>query len=134
MHRRPHWRRCPSYQPGFIDAVGRWLDEGAAKLKSEMQGAQENFDKLGSQARDAAKDAPPASSRLPGSRVVSGRVRCEAAPNGAPDCLTAANSVCRARAFQGGKSLDTQSELKCPAELLLEGRTPSGGNARPRCS
>ena len=62
-----------------------------------MQGAQENFDKLGSQARDAAKDVTTGILALPGSRVVSGRVRCEAAPNGAPDCLTAANSVCQSK-------------------------------------
>ena len=115
----------PSYQPGFIDTFGRWLEEGAAKLKSEMQGAQEKLDKLGNQARDAAKDVTTGILALPGSRVVTGRVRCEAAQNGAPDCLTAANSVCRGKGFQTGKSLDTQSEQKCPARLLLSGRAPN---------
>ena len=33
-----------SFQPGFIDAFGRLLEQGAAKFKSDMQGAQENFD------------------------------------------------------------------------------------------
>ena len=40
-------RRDPICQPGFIDAFGRLLEQGAAKFKSDMQGAQENFDKLG---------------------------------------------------------------------------------------
>jgi hypothetical protein len=39
----------------------------------------------------------------------------------------AAETLCRGKGFQGGKSLDTQSELKCPAKILLERRTPSAG-------
>ncbi len=120
----------PNYQPGFIDAVGRWLQEGAAKFKSEMQGAKENIDKLGNQARDTAKDVTGGILALPSSRVVTGRARCEAAQNGAPDCLAAANSVCRGKGFESGKSLDTQSEQKCPARLLLQGRPPNDTDCR----
>jgi hypothetical protein len=120
----------PSYQPGFIDAVGRWLEQGAARFKSDMQGAQENLEKLGNQARDAAKDVTGGILALPSSRVVTGRARCEAAPNGAPDCVTAANSVCQGKGFQSGRSLDTQSEQKCPARLLLQGRAPNDTDCR----
>ena len=118
----------PNFQPGFIDAFGRLLEQGAAKFKSDMQGAQENFDKLdklGKEARDAAKDATSGFVGLPGARVVAGRERCETAQNGAPDCLAAAATVCRGKGFQTGKSLDTQSEQKCPARLLLSGRPPN---------
>jgi hypothetical protein len=115
----------PSFQPGFIDAFGRLLEQGAAKLKSDMQGAQENFDKLGKEARDAAKDATSGFVGLPGARVVSGRELCATAQNGAPDCVAAAAAVCRGKGFQTGKSLDTQSEQKCPARLLLSGRPPN---------
>jgi hypothetical protein len=115
----------PSFQPGFIDAFGRLLEQGAAKLKSDIQGAQENFDKLGKEARDAAKDATSGFVGLPGARVVSGRELCATAQNGAPDCLAAAAAVCRGKGFQTGKSLDTQSEQKCPARLLLSGRPPN---------
>src|SRR5262245_45364044 len=120
----------PNYQPGFIDAVGRWLEQGAARFKSDMQDAQEGLDKFGSQARDAAKDVTSGILALPGTRVVSGRARCEPAPNGAPDCLAAANSVCQSKGFQTGKSLDTQSEQKCPARLLLQGRAPNDIDCR----
>jgi hypothetical protein len=114
-----------SFQPGFIDAFGRLLEQGAAKFKSDMQGAQENFDKLGKEARDAAKDATSGFVGLPGARVVSGRELCATAQNGAPDCVAAAAAVCRGKGFQTGKSLDTQSEQKCPARLLLSGRPPN---------
>jgi hypothetical protein len=115
----------PSFQPGFIDAFGRLLEQGAAKFKSDMQGAQENLDKLGKEARDAAKDATSGFVGLPGARVVTGREHCVPAQNGAPDCLAAATAVCRGKGFQTGKSLDTQSEQKCPARLLLSGRAPN---------
>ena len=65
-------------QPGFIDAVGRWFEEGTAKLKTGMQSAQEKLDKLGTQARDATKEATGAVVGLPNTRVVTARehVRC----------------------------------------------------------
>ena len=101
------------------------MEEGANKLKSDMQGAQENLDKLGKGAREAAKDATGTVMGLPGTRVVTGRERCAVAQNGGPDCQAAAATVCRGKGFQTGKSLDTQSEQKCPARVLLEGRAPN---------
>src|SRR5262245_61801317 len=117
------------FQPGFIDVFGRWMEEGAAKLKSEMQSAQESFDKnldkIGKEARETAKDATSGLIGLSQGRVVSGRERCVVAPNGAPDCVAAATSFCRGKGFQTGKSLDTQSEQKCPTRHLLAGRPPN---------
>ena len=34
-------------------------------------------------------------------------------------------TLCQGKGFQTGKSLDTQSERKCPARLLLERRVPN---------
>lgn len=121
----PATQAPPAFQPGFIDAVGRWLEQGANKLKSDMQEAQENADKFGSQARDAAKETTGAVIGLPNAQVITGRERCIAAPGGGSDCQVAADTVCRGKGFQGGKSLDTQSERKCPTKLLLEGRAPN---------
>jgi hypothetical protein len=115
----------PAFRSGFIDAFGRWLQEGTSKLKSDMQGAQDSFDKFGNQAREAAKEATGTVMGLPGARAMSGRERCAPAPNGAPDCLAAAAALCRGKGFQSGRSLDTQSEQKCPTKLLLEGRAPN---------
>jgi hypothetical protein len=121
----PATQAPPAFQPGFIDAVGRWLEQGATRLKSDMQEAQEKADKFGSQARDAAKDTTSAVIGLPNAQVITGRERCIAAPGGGPDCQVAADTVCRGKGFHGGKSLDTQSEQKCPTKLLLEGRAPN---------
>jgi hypothetical protein len=115
----------PIDRPGFIESLGQWLEQGATRLKSDLQGTREKLDQLGSRARGAAKDATGALMGLPNARVVSGRERCLVAQNGAPDCQTAAAALCRGKGFATGKSLDTQSEQKCPAQVLLSGRAPN---------
>jgi hypothetical protein len=111
--------------PSGIETFGRWLEQGTTRFKSDMQGAQETFDKLGNQTLDAAKDATGAVITLPNARVVTAHERCTLAQNGSADCQAAADTLCRGKGFQAGKSLDTQAELKCPAKLLLERRAPN---------
>jgi hypothetical protein len=111
--------------PAGMETFGRWLEQGTTRFKLDMQGAQETFDKLGAQTLDAAKDATGAVVALPSARVVAARERCALAQNGSADCQAAAETLCRGKGFQTGKSLDTQSELKCPARLLLERRAPN---------
>lgn len=116
----------PANQPGFIDAFGRWLEQGTTNLRSNLQDAQSKLDKLGSEARDATKDAADAVVGLPNARMLTAHEPCTAAQNGAPDCQTAAAAFCRGKGFQTGKSLDTQSEQKCTSgRFLLEGRAPT---------
>lgn len=112
-------------KPDPIETFGHWLQEGTTRFKSDLQGAQETFDKLGKGTRDAAKDATDAVIGLPNARVVTARERCARAQNGGHDCQVAANALCRGKGFQTGRSLDTQSEQKCPARVLLEKRTPN---------
>jgi hypothetical protein len=119
---------APAFRPGFIDAIGRWFEEGANKLKSSVQGAREQVDQLGSKAREAAKDATGTVGALPNARAVTARERCAPAPNGAPDCQAAAVTLCRGKGFQTGKSLDTQTEQKCSGKFLLEGRAPNSSD------
>jgi hypothetical protein len=111
--------------PPGIEIFGRWLEQGTTRFKSDLQGAQETFDKLGTQTLDAAKDATGAVVALPNARIVVAHERCASAQNGSADCQAAAETLCRGKGFQTGKSLDTQSELKCPAKLLLERRSPN---------
>jgi len=111
--------------PSLVDTIGRWFDDGTTKFKSNLQGAQQSFDEFADQTRDAAKDATGAVMGLPNARIVTVRERCAAAQNGAPDCQAAAAAACRGKGFQTGKSVDTQSEHKCPAQVLLKGRAPN---------
>jgi hypothetical protein len=129
------------YQPGFIDVFGRFIGESAAKLSSQfssqLKGTNETLGNLGSQTTDAAKgavgtakDAAGAIIGLPNARIVTGRERCAAAANGAPDCRAAADAACRGKGFASGKSLDTQSAQKCPARVWLSGRMPAEGDCQ----
>jgi hypothetical protein len=116
-------------QPVLIVALGRWLEEGAARFRTDMQSAQEKLDKLGNQAREATKDATGAVVGLPNTRIVIAREQCATAANGAADCQTAAATLCRGKGFATGKSLDTQSEQKCKSgRFLLEGRAPNSSD------
>jgi len=134
-----------SYQPGFIDAFGRFIGESASKLNSQLKSTNETLGNLGSQTTGAAKDAAQGAAQaavgtakeaagaivgLPSQHIVIGRERCAAAANGAPDCRSAADAACRAKGFAAGKSLDTQSAQKCPARVWLSGRLPADGDCQ----
>jgi hypothetical protein len=126
--------------PGFFEKMGRWFDEGAANFRSHMQGAKSRFDELGDQAAsagknfgntaaeagksaaDATKSAVDTMSKLPNARVIQGRQTCPIAPNGAPDCQAAAETLCRGKGFSTGRSMDFTSAEKCPARAWLSGR------------
>jgi len=118
----------PSPTKGVVDTVGRWFQEGREKFDAQMKGAGEALSEFHNKARDNAKQA--AGALVPPSRIVDGRGRCEVAPNGAPDCAAAAKSVCAAKGFQAGQSVATQAEEKCPARVLLSGRSPAAGECK----
>jgi hypothetical protein len=113
------------FQPGVVDTIGHWLNEGTTRFKTDLQGTQATFDQFAKETRDVAKDAADAVMGLPNARIVTVRERCAAAQNGAPDCQAAAAAACRGKGFQAGKTVDTQSEHKCPAQVLLKGRAPN---------
>jgi hypothetical protein len=139
----------PAFQPGFIDVVGRWLGDSKATLDSQLKSTQEKLGSLRSQADDAAKEAAEAAKQaagaaskdaagvaqqaagaiaaLPVARVVNGRTRCAAAPNGAPDCQPAAIALCRDKGFTSGRHLEINSAQKCPSWIWLSGRLPAPG-------
>lgn len=123
-----------SFRPGFIDAFGQWINRSRERLNDQMKDARDTLGSLGGQATDTAQDAAGAAKDaattivgLPATRLISGRERCLVAPNGAPDCRTAADTVCKSKGFGSGKSLDTASAQKCPAHVWLSGRQPAEG-------
>ena len=131
----------------FFEAIGRWFDEGTASFRSHVAGAKTSFDEFnqraeetrksigdsavemskgavgaGVAAADITRDAMGAVAKLPMSRIVQGRERCLTAPNGAPDCLAAAESLCRKQGFTTGKSVDFTSAESCPVRTYLGGK------------
>jgi hypothetical protein len=120
--------------PGFFEALGRFFDRSAENFNSGVKDAQSALTGIGSTATDAAKgaatvakDATDAIVKLPSTRFVSGRERCQTAANGSPDCRAAAELICRSNGYVTGKSLDTQSAQKCPTRVWLSGRLPAEG-------
>jgi len=114
----------PSYRPGFLEALGRWLGSSKSAIDSQLGTGGEVLGGLRSKADDAAKQAAGAIVGLPGTRVVSGRETCALAQNGAPDCGAAAEALCRGKGFTAGQSLEINSAHKCSAWVWLSGRVP----------
>jgi hypothetical protein len=143
----------PPQQPGVFQSLGRWFDQGASSFQEHLRGAKQRMDDLtdataannkelsdqaakvgqgaldvGKGAVDATTDAVGAVAKLPTARLMSGRERCAVAPNGAPDCLAAAETLCRKHGFGSGKSMDFTSAEECPASTLL------GQTSRDECT
>jgi hypothetical protein len=127
----------PQNKPGLFEAIGRFFDRGTSTFREHLTGAKQRMDDLGDQAAsdtkqiekgaaevgkgaaEATKSAVDAVARLPTARVMRGRERCEVAPNGAPDCVAAAEALCRKHGFAGGKSMDFTSAEECPAKSYI---------------
>jgi len=125
----PTEQQAPGYRPGFIDAFGRWIGDSVNNwnntVKDATGAAQDAADTAGNVARGAAnvagtvtRDTAGAVARIPGTRVISERATCPVAPNGAPDCRAAAETICRAHGFASGSSIDFQTAEKCPPIAL----------------
>jgi len=134
----------PQQKPGVFESIGRWFDNGASNFRDHLRGAKRRMDELGDDAAannkaisdqaakmgqgaadvgkgaaDATVNAMGAVAKLPTARMMSGRERCIAAPNGAPDCVSAAETLCRKHGFTSGKSMDFTSAEECPVKTLI---------------
>jgi hypothetical protein len=120
-------------QPGFFGSIGRWFDEQADNIAATFKDARKKVEKFGHEAgvaakstADTAKDAADAVARIPNARVVTGHEKCAIAPNGAPDCVLAANKMCKAKGFESGKSVDMTTAEDCPTRVWISGRKNPG--------
>jgi hypothetical protein len=135
----------PTNRPGFIHQLGVWWNDGFGDFNAKMKAAKDKLDdynkKQGEAAKEAStateqalkdaaqatKDAATAVVKLPTTRVFEMHERCQKAGNGAPDCETTANNVCRTKGFGTGKPLDVSTAQECPARVMLSGRQPVEG-------
>jgi hypothetical protein len=108
--------------PGLFNEMGKLFDK-LPSILPPLKSPGETIDELNAKAKDAAKDAGDALSRLARpSSMVSGRMACPASPNGAPDCKQAADRLCQSKGYREGKSLNLDSAEKCSAKVLIPGR------------
>lgn len=92
-----------------------------------LPSAKETIDDLNAR----AKGATDSLGRLarPGS-IATGRVVCQVAANGAPDCKAAADKLCQSKGFVSGSSIESDAAESCPARVLMSGRPPEPGECR----
>jgi hypothetical protein len=135
-------------KPGFLHQLGVWWNDGFADFGAKMKNAQDKLDDFSKKQNDATKDASTATQdalknaaqatkdaatavvKLPISRVLELRDRCNVAGNGAPDCQATATSACRAKGFTTGQPMDVRTSQECPTAVVLSGRTPNEGECR----
>jgi hypothetical protein len=115
---------------GFLAAATRWVGEQVETINSSFKDARSKVENFGREAglaakttADGAKDAADAVARIPNARVVTGHEKCRLASNGAPDCVAAANEVCKGRGFSSGKSVDMTTAEICPPKAYMQGRS-----------
>jgi hypothetical protein len=113
----------PAVKPGFVYAFGHWLDSTHGGANDAAQATQEAL----KHAAEATKNAATEIMRLPTARFMEVHERCGLAPNGAPDCRSAASVACRAKGFHGGNPINVQSSQNCPPAVWMSGREPTPG-------
>src|SRR5262249_56721094 len=79
---QPAWMPDLLPRPGFVDTFGGWLGDSTTRFRLDLQGAQQTFNQLTDQTRDAAKDATGAGIGLPNMRIRPVRRRCPGAAGG----------------------------------------------------
>jgi len=131
---------------GLVDAFGRWIKDSVSNWNTGVKGAADAAKGAADVATDVAKGAAgvatdvakgaadaattvtretaDAVARIPVARFVNAREVCPVAPNGAPDCRAAAETICKAHGFGSGSSADFQTYQKCPPIAL--NRTDGG--------
>jgi hypothetical protein len=124
----------PAAEQGLLGSIGDWFVEQADKVGSSFKNAGKNVQSFSHEAGiaarttvEGAKDAAGAFARIPNVRVVDGHEKCNTAPNGAPDCWSAAAAMCKAKGFETGKSADMTTAEVCPGSVYLAGRSSGPG-------
>jgi hypothetical protein len=110
---------------GAVEAFENWVQQGGVWMQQGVANMGAGFGAIvgvvGGQTNQAARDAAEAArhaatsvSKLPNAGIAGGHERCVIAPNGAPDCRIAAETMCRAKGYAGGASVDFVTVENCP--------------------
>jgi hypothetical protein len=112
--------------PGLLNEMGRMFEKSLSILPTLKTPAQ-TVDDLNA----TAKDAGDALTRMAKpSSIVTGRMICPVAANGAPDCTVGADKLCQSKGFKEGKSLNGDSAETCSPKVLIPGRARKPDDCR----
>jgi hypothetical protein len=112
--------------PGLFNEMGK-LFEKSLSILPRLKSPQETIEDLNTQTKDAGDSLTRLAKP---SLMVTGRMGCPVAGNGAPDCKAGADKLCQAKGFKEGKSLDTDAAEKCSAKVYLPGYMRGPGDCR----
>uniref|UniRef100_Q07TM1 Uncharacterized protein n=1 Tax=Rhodopseudomonas palustris (strain BisA53) TaxID=316055 RepID=Q07TM1_RHOP5 len=130
--------------PGLIDEIGKLWDKSSSMLPSLLPAKEPATEPAAPAAPAAPAVPPPPLARPAGATtapppveappaaatpstalvpsMVSGKMQCPTAANGAPDCQAGADKLCQSKGYASGKSLSSDSAEACSAKRLLPGR------------
>jgi hypothetical protein len=140
-------------QPGVFEQWGRWWDQSITSMNQSVTNMNQSITNMNNSWKDTFKSnltpswpdtskatseaaadmakgaaaAADAMGKLGTSRVIAGPAVCPLAPNGAPDCRSAAERLCKQHGYKTGSSVDYVTAEKCPAEVTIAGRRPVEG-------
>lgn len=120
----------PPSNPGLVEEIGKIIKNSASGLSSTWKGSQQTIDAIGSGAQGAAKTATDAILSTTSQTIVTGRAACPVAGNGAPDCKTASEQLCKAKGYKAGSSVDIETAENCSAKVYISGRTGAPGECK----
>src|SRR5262249_48200749 len=106
--------------PGLVEEIGKLLKGTTSSLTPSLPSPQQAIDGLNSSAKKAT-DGLSRLAPLSGQSVVVGRTMCIVASNGAPDCKSASDQLCREKVYKDGRSLDIEAAQKCSAKAYFTG-------------
>jgi hypothetical protein len=106
--------------PGLVEEIGKLLKGTTSSLTPSLPSPQQTIDGLNSTTRKAT-DSLTRIAPLSGQTVVVGRTMCIVASNGAPDCKSASDQLCKEKGYKEGRSLDIEAAQKCSAKAYFSG-------------
>ncbi|MCA6105852.1 hypothetical protein J6497_01100 [Bradyrhizobium sp. CNPSo 4026] len=112
--------------PGLINEIGK-LFEKSKSILPPLKSPGETMDDLNTSARDVGDSL---SALTKPSLIVTGRVACLVAANGAPDCKVGADKLCQSKGYKEGKSLDTDAAEKCSPIVFVPGHKRGPNDCR----
>ena len=106
--------------PGLVEEIGKLLKDTTSSWTPSLPSPQQTIDGLNSSAKKAT-DSLSRIAPLSGQSVVVGRTMCIVASNGAPDCKSASDQLCREKGYKEGRSIDIEAAQKCSAKAYFSG-------------
>jgi len=127
----------PASNSSVLGKIGRWFDRSITSIGDQFRNAGKNVDNFNREAgvaaratADVATGAADVVAKIPKTRIVSGHQTCAIADNGAPDCRSAAEHLCKAQGMASGKSLDITAAEECPVRVMAGARQAQPGECK----